>query len=97
MCPLLSIPSAFYSVSGCFHTILFCQIGLCVLRDIAILKKRPYVLRRHYHVETYCEEIRYPLIGHINEDEIAGGYFQQGGATAHTHSLCFRDATAQCA
>jgi hypothetical protein len=34
--------------------------------------------------ERYCEMILYPFIGHLNEDEIARGCFQQDGATAHT-------------
>lgn len=38
--------------------------------------------------ECYCEEILHPLIGHLNEDEIAGGYFRQDGATAHAHTTC---------
>jgi hypothetical protein len=34
--------------------------------------------------ERYCELILYTFIGHLNEDDIAGGWFQQDGATAHT-------------
>jgi hypothetical protein len=43
--------------------------------------------------ERSYEEILYPFIGHLNEDEIACGYFQQVGATAHISS-CFHGATA---
>jgi hypothetical protein len=34
--------------------------------------------------EHYCEVILCSFIGHLNEDEIARGYFEQEGATAYT-------------
>jgi hypothetical protein len=33
--------------------------------------------------ERYSELILYPFIGHLNEDDIIRGCFQQDGATAH--------------
>jgi hypothetical protein len=36
------------------------------------------------NLESHCETFLNPFIGHLNEDEIAHGYFQQDSATAHT-------------
>jgi hypothetical protein len=55
-----------------------------VVRHITKSDNWPHTLRWHYQLGKYCEVIHYPFIGHLNEDEIFCGYFQQDGATAHT-------------
>jgi hypothetical protein len=45
---------------------------------------RPTFFDDTINSERYREVIRYPFIGHLNEDETARGYFKQGGATVHT-------------
>jgi hypothetical protein len=42
-----------------------------------------HVLWGHCQLWTLFELILYPFIGHLNEDSIAHGYFQQDGAAAH--------------
>lgn len=44
--------------------------------------------------ERCCGVIPYAFIGHLSEDEIARGYFQKNGATAHTDYT--HDATVMC-
>jgi hypothetical protein len=44
----------------------------------------PIFLDDTINYDGYCKVILHPFIGHLNEDEIARGYFQQDGVTAHT-------------
>jgi hypothetical protein len=41
----------------------------------------------HKLTQYYCEVIFHPFTSYLNENEIACGYFQQYGATAHTAPL----------
>jgi hypothetical protein len=45
--------------------------------------RSPIFFEQTVNCERHCQLILYPFIGHLNEGDIAHGYIQQGGATAH--------------
>ena len=54
---------------------------------VAISRQRiigPIFFSETVTAERYCNQILFPFIGCLNEDEISRAYFQQDNATAHT-------------
>jgi hypothetical protein len=52
--------------------------------DAPITKSAPIFSDDTVNSGPHCEAVLNPFIRHLNEDEIARGYYQQAGATAHT-------------
>jgi hypothetical protein len=59
------------------------KVGVCcaVSRNPIIC---PIFFDDTFNSKRYCEVILYPFIGHLNEEVMASGHFQQDGASAHT-------------